>query len=108
MALGRIEDTPGRRGPVFSLMEKPMGDATPKRIAIGTGASRGIGKTIALRLAKDGRHVVLMSRTEGPLNDVKATIEANGGAASVVAVDISDAKGFAAAIEKVAETHGRL
>ncbi len=79
-----------------------------KRIAIVTGASRGIGKAIALRLGKDGRHVVLMSRTEGPLNDVKAAIEANGGAASVVAVDISDAKGFAAAIDKVAETHGRL
>ena len=84
-----------------------MADTT-KRIAIVTGASRGIGKAIAVRLAKDGRHVVLISRTEGPLNDVKATIEANGGAASVLAVDISDAKAFAGAIERVAEQHGRL
>jgi 3-oxoacyl-[acyl-carrier protein] reductase len=90
-------------------MEDTMADTTtPKRVAIVTGASRGIGKAIALRLAKDGRHVVLISRTEGPLNDVKAAIEANGGSASVLAVDISDAKAFAAAIEKAAEQHGRL
>jgi 3-oxoacyl-[acyl-carrier protein] reductase len=79
-----------------------------KRVAVVTGASRGIGKAIALRLARDGRHVVLVARSEGPLNDVKAAIESNGGAASVLAVDISDSKAFGAAIEKVAEQHGRL
>jgi 3-oxoacyl-[acyl-carrier protein] reductase len=90
-------------------MEDTMADTNnPKRVAIVTGASRGIGKAIALRLAKDGRHVVLISRTEGPLNDVKATIESNGGSASVLAVDISDAKAFAAAIDKIAEQQGRL
>src|SRR3954466_12004924 len=88
-----------------------MADTTtpaPKRVAVVTGASRGIGKAIALRLARDGRHVVLVARSEGPLNDVKAAVETNGGVASVLAVDISDAKAFAAAIEKVAEQHGRL
>jgi 3-oxoacyl-[acyl-carrier protein] reductase len=82
--------------------------AEAKRVAVVTGASRGIGKAIAMRLAKDGRHVVLASRSEGPLNEVKAAIEAAGGEASVLAVDVSDAKGLAAAIEKVAEQHGRL
>lgn len=81
---------------------------TDKRIAVITGASRGIGRAIALRLAKNGRHVVLVARTEAALNDVKHTIEANGGSASVVAADISNAETFAAAIEKIAADHGRL
>lgn len=81
---------------------------TDKRIAVVTGASRGIGRAISLRLAKDGRHVVLVARTESALNDVKHSIEANGGSASVVAADISNAQTFAAAIEKIAADHGRL
>ena len=85
-----------------------MSTDTTRRIAIVTGASRGIGKAISLRLAKDGRHVVLVARSEGPLNDLKAQIEAAGGAASVLACDISDAAGFAKAIEGVAEKHGRI
>ncbi len=78
------------------------------RIAFVTGASRGIGKAVALRLAADGRHVVLASRSEGPLSEVKAEIEAAGGKASVCAVDISDRKAFAEAIEGVIAEHGRL
>jgi len=80
----------------------------PTRVAVVTGASRGIGKAVALRLARDGRHVVLMARSEGPLNDLKAQIEATGGKATVKTCDISDAKAFAAAIEAVATELGRL
>ncbi|RNC80689.1 MAG: 3-oxoacyl-[acyl-carrier-protein] reductase [Phycisphaera sp.] len=78
------------------------------RVAFVTGASRGIGKAVAIRLAKEGRHVVLASRSEGPLSEVKAEIEETGGAASVCAVDISDRKAFAEAIEGVASEQGRL
>jgi len=81
---------------------------TPTRIAFVTGASRGIGKAVALRLAADGRHVVLASRSEGPLGEVKAEIEAAGGKASVCAIDISDRKAFAEAIEGVIAENGRL
>lgn len=73
-----------------------------------TGASRGIGKAVALRLARDGRHVVLMARSEGPLNDLKSQIEGMGGKASVRACDIADGKAFTAAIEASATELGRL
>lgn len=83
-------------------------DGSARRVALVTGASRGIGKAIALRLAKDGRHVVLSARTEGPLNEVKAQIEAAGGSASTLAVDVADGAALQAAVEKVAAEHGRL
>lgn len=82
--------------------------ASPQRVALVTGASRGIGKAIAFRLARDGRHVVLVSRTEGPLNDVRFQIEQAGGKATVAACDVSDSKALAACIEKQADALGRM
>jgi 3-oxoacyl-[acyl-carrier protein] reductase len=88
--------------------------ASPTRVAFITGASRGIGKAIAQRLARDGRHVVLCARSEGPLNELKAQIEAVGGPngapgkASVAIADVSSSASITAAIEKVIAEHGRL
>ena len=87
---------------------------TDLRVAIVTGASRGIGRAIALRLAKPGadmganRHVVLVSRSEGPLVELAREIEAAGGKASFKACDVSDGAALAKTIEDVAEQHGRL
>lgn len=85
-----------------------MSDDTPQRIAVVTGASRGIGRAIALRQAAAGRRVVLISRSEGPLAEVRAEIESAGGAASVVAVDVADTGAFQSAIDGVIEEFGRL
>ncbi|MFZ4576250.1 MAG: 3-oxoacyl-[acyl-carrier-protein] reductase [Phycisphaerales bacterium] len=81
---------------------------TPKRIAVITGASRGIGRAVATRLARDGRHVVLCARSEAPLNDLKSQIESAGGHASVCAFDVGDAVAVQTAIEGIATAHGRL
>ncbi len=86
----------------------PTATPPPTRIAIVTGASRGIGKAIALRLARDGRHVVLVSRSSGPLSDLASQIQHNGGKASFAAVDVGDGAAWAKAIEDVVEKHGRL
>lgn len=79
-----------------------------RRVALVTGASRGIGRGIAMRLARDGRRVVLASRSQGPLDELKAEIEAAGGSAGVLVVDVGDPEALQRAVEKVAEIEGRL
>jgi len=82
--------------------------STEQRVAVVTGASRGIGRAIAQRLAAEGRHVVLVSRSAGPLNDLAETIRSTGANASVLAVDVGDAKAWREGVEKIVADHGRL
>ena len=81
---------------------------TDKRVAIVTGASRGIGRAIATRLAADGRHVVCVSRSQGPLDELASEIEAAGGSANAMTCDISDFTAVAEMVEGAFKEHGRL
>ena len=82
--------------------------ANEKKVALVTGGSRGIGAAIVRRLARDGFHVVAMARSADKLNEVVAAIRDAGGSAEAVTCDIADSAGFSAAIEKIADAHGRL
>lgn len=62
------------------------------RIALVTGASRGIGAAAAIELARRGAHVVIVARTQGGLEETDDAIRANGGSATLLPMDLLDGK----------------
>jgi NAD(P)-dependent dehydrogenase (short-subunit alcohol dehydrogenase family) len=60
------------------------------RIALVTGASRGIGRAVALQLAREGAHVVALARTQGALEELDDEIRAIGGEATLAPCDLKD------------------
>src|SRR5579859_7353470 len=85
----------------------PVGLLTGKVVFI-TGASRGIGAAAARLFAREGAAVVLAARGTDALNQVVAEIRADGGVADAIALDLADRAGIRAAVDRVAELHGRL
>ena len=91
-----------------------MGNLNGKRIFI-TGASRGIGKAIALRAARDGAHVAVAAKTAEPHPKLAGTvysaceeIEAAGGEAVPCIVDIRDESAVEAGVAKAAQAMGGI
>jgi 3-oxoacyl-[acyl-carrier protein] reductase len=78
------------------------------KIAIVTGASRGIGRAIALRLARDGATLVLAARTAGDLDKVASEIKTNGGKATTFAGDLREPALPAALARAAIEAHGAI
>jgi len=85
-----------------------MSEQDGKRVAVVTGASRGIGAAIAQSLGRAGRHVVCVARDESKLAQTKQQVEEAGGEASVMSCDISDGQAIEQMIDQVAEEHERL
>ena len=78
------------------------------RVALVTGASRGIGRAIARGLAGQGATVYLGARDEARLGEVVKEITAAGGKASSLLLDVSDRSSAQAAVEAIVEAQGRL
>ncbi|HYA68087.1 MAG TPA: SDR family NAD(P)-dependent oxidoreductase, partial [Acidimicrobiales bacterium] len=78
------------------------------RVAIVTGAGRGIGRGIAIGLAEAGADVALAARTEPDLEEVARRIRSSGRRPLVVPTDVTDAAACAHLVSRTVEEFGRL
>jgi NAD(P)-dependent dehydrogenase (short-subunit alcohol dehydrogenase family) len=85
-------------------MTKPV----TSRIALVTGASRGIGYATARALAKQGAHIVAVARTQGGLEELDDEIRKDGGSATLVPLSLTDFDGIARLGAALHERHGKL
>jgi len=85
-------------------MTKPLAS----RIALVTGASRGIGYATARALAKAGAHIVAVARTQGGLEELDDEIRKDGGSATLVPLGMTDFDGIARLGAALHERHGKL
>ena len=78
------------------------------RIALVTGASRGIGAATAEAFASNGAHVILVARTATALEEVEERIHEAGGAATIAPLDLTDGESIGKLAGAVAERWGKL
>ena len=78
------------------------------RIAVVTGASRGIGYATARALAKAGAHIVAVARTQGGLEELDDEIRKDGGSATLVPLNLTDFDGIARLGAGLHERYGKL
>ena len=82
--------------------------ALSEKIALVTGASRGLGYALARSLAAEGAHVIALARTAGGLEELDDEIQAAGGAATLTPLDLKDDPGLERLGAAIHERWGRL
>ncbi|MCX2970140.1 MULTISPECIES: 3-oxoacyl-ACP reductase FabG [Streptomyces] len=80
--------------------------STEQRVAVVTGAARGIGAATAVRLAEEGRAVAVLDLDEGACRETVDAITAAGGKALAVGCDVADAEQVETAVAKITEELG--
>ena len=83
-------------------------DTLRDRVALVTGASQGIGRAIAVEMARVGAHVAVCSRRAEALEGVAAAVRAEGRKALAVACDVGDGQQVEAAVKRTVDTFGRI
>lgn len=78
------------------------------RIAVVTGASRGIGRAAAVALSRQGAHIIAISRTQGGLTDLDDELKEHGGSATLVPLDVCNGEGIDRLGAAIYERWGRL
>jgi len=85
-----------------------MSCSLASRIALVTGASRGIGHATARALARAGAHVIAVARTQGGLEELDDAIRKDGGTATLVPLGLTDFDGIARLGAALHQRHGKL
>src|SRR5579863_8119279 len=85
-----------------------MPNPLANRIALVTGASRGIGYATARALARAGAHIVAVARTQGGLEELDDEIRKDGGSATLVPLSLTDVEGIARLGAALHERHGKI
>lgn len=95
-----------RNAAVDERVRSPMGSAATStalagKVVVVTGASAGVGRATALAAAKAGAKLALIARSEAALADAAREVDAAGGSALVLPLDVADAPGMSAAASRV-------
>jgi len=94
--------------PLLTQIKQQASNRLAERLVLVTGASKGIGACVAMRLAAEGAHVILSARNVARLEAVDDAIQALGGTATIVPADVADPMVPAALAEQIAARWGKL
>ncbi|MGF1463310.1 MAG: SDR family NAD(P)-dependent oxidoreductase [Maricaulaceae bacterium] len=78
------------------------------KVALVTGASRGLGRSVALELAQNGFHIIALARTQGALEALDDDVRARGAAATLIPFDLRQPEGLLGLAGVILERWGRL
>ncbi|MCB1918518.1 MAG: SDR family oxidoreductase [Candidatus Competibacteraceae bacterium] len=90
------------------FVDRTLSGAVKNKVVLITGASSGIGKAAALKVAEAGAKTLIVARTEEKLLDTQREIQERGGIAHVYTADVADIASCDALIQQVLAEHGRV